>query len=109
MKWDQHVIEQTLAEEAGWVKPDNSLSWRYDCSLEPFLDYTYKKEFGISTVGIYLSNLIRDRLISRDEGLQILETSENEHLLREKLESVFEYLGIPMPLRKQFFNDTSDR
>ena len=54
VQWDQTLIEHTLTNEVGWVKPEGAISWRYDCSLEPFLDYTYKKEFGISTVGVYL-------------------------------------------------------
>jgi hypothetical protein len=109
IRWDQRVIEKTLKEETGWVKPDKSISWRYDCSLEPFLDYTYKKEFGISTVGLYLSNLIRDGLMTRDEGLGILEKSEDDEMLREKLESVFEFLKIPSASRTQFFSDASSR
>ena len=105
VQWDHNEIERTLMQKTGWVKPDKSISWRYDCSLEPFLDYTYKKEFGISTVGIYLSNLIRDGQINRDEALKILEKSENDDFLREKLESVFEFLKIPQSIREKFFVD----
>lgn len=103
VNWDHRVIEKTLVEETGWVKPEKSISWRYDCSLEPFLDYTYKKEFGISTVGIYLSHLIRDQKISRDEAFEILQKSENDDFLKEKLESVFEFLKMPQSIRKKFF------
>ncbi len=103
LSWDQKVIERTLMEETGWVKPDKSITWRYDCSLEPFLDYTYKKEFGISTVGIYLSHMIRDGLISRAEAVQMLEKSEDDTLLRVQIDSVLEFLNIPQSLRQQFF------
>ena len=44
--WDQNEIEKTLKRETGWAKPEKAISWRYDCILEPLLDYTYKKEFG---------------------------------------------------------------
>ena len=104
VNWDHRVIEKTLVEETGWVKPEKSISWRYDCSLEPFLDYTYKKEFGISTVGIYLSHLIRDQKISRDEAFEILQKSENDDFLKEKLESVFEFLKMPQSIRNTFFS-----
>jgi len=104
VQWDQGIMENTLISKTGWVKPEASLSWRYDCILEPLLDYTYKKEFGVSTVGIYLSNLIRDGRIGRQEALRVLEESENEERLKEKVEFVFEYLAIPAKVREKFFN-----
>jgi hypothetical protein len=94
VQWDQEEIEKTLLAETGWIKPKKSISWRYDCSLEPLLDITYKKEFGISTVGVYLSNLIRDAKISRSEALAVLEKSEDQRFLDEKLEQVEKFLKI---------------
>ena len=102
--WDQNVIEETLMKETGWVKPDKSISWRYDCSLEPFLDYTYKKEFGISTVGLYLSHQVRDGLIDRESAMKLLLEFEIEERLRERLDEVFDYLKIPESLRVKFFS-----
>lgn len=104
VQWEQDLIEKTLAEETGWNKPAKSISWRYDCILEPLLDLTYKKEFGISTVGVYLSNLIRDGWITRKEALKILEESEQEDFLRQKLNDVFVFLDIPSQLREKFFS-----
>lgn len=103
VQWKQEEIEKTLAEETGWKKPVKSISWRYDCILEPLLDLTYKKEFGISTVGVYLSNLIRDGRITRAEALKILEESEQEDFLKQKLNDVFDFLKIPDHIRKKFF------
>ncbi len=103
VQWDQGVIEQTLMSETGWIKPDKTLSWRYDCSLEPFLDYTYKKEFGISTVGIYLSQLIRDGKMDRQEAMKMMEESENDILLKIKLTEVFDELNIPSKIKDEFF------
>ena len=104
VQWDQNVIEETLVKETGWVKPDKSISWRYDCSLEPFLDYTYKKEFGISTVGLYLSHQVRDGLIDRESSLKLILEFEIEENLRERLDEVFDFLMIPESLRVQFFS-----
>lgn len=103
IQWDQNLIETTLMRETGWIKPLKSVSWRYDCVLEPFLDYTYKKEFGISTVGIYLSHLVRDGGISREEALSSLMESENGDALQQKLVSVFEDLGISKHISDKFF------
>lgn len=101
--WEQDLIEKVLAEETGWKKPAKSISWRYDCILEPLLDLTYKKEFGISTVGVYLSNLIRDGRMTRDEALKILEESEQEDFLKQKLQDVCDFLDLPNQVRKKFF------
>jgi len=102
--WDQNQIEEILKREAGWTKPDKATSWRYDCILEPLLDYTYKKEFGISTVGLYLSGLIRNGLMSREEALQIQKQSEDEKVLKDSVKYVFDYLKIPDKFQNKFFN-----
>jgi len=102
IQWDQKTIEDTLMKRAGWIKP-NRFSWRYDCILEPLLDYTYKKEFGISTVGLYLSGLIRSNQIDRDKALKILQKSEDEEVLREAVKHVFNFLKIPTSFQESFF------
>lgn len=93
--WKKDVVERTLQTEACWKKPDAALSWRYDCMLEPLLDFTYLREFGISTVGVYLSNQIRDGLISRDDALEILSRSESQTRLEMSLHEVCEFLRLP--------------
>jgi hypothetical protein len=102
--WDQDDIEKTLKGETGWAKPDKATSWRYDCILESLLDYTYKKEFGISTVGLYLSGLIRNGLISREEALRIQKQSEDDEYLKESVKYVFDFLKIPQKIQNKFFN-----
>jgi hypothetical protein len=47
--------------------------------------------------------MIRDGLISREEALHVLEKSEDETILREQLDSVFDFLRIAQPLRQHFF------
>jgi len=105
IKWDQEEIEKTLKEQTGWIKPSKPTSWRYDCILEPLLDYTYKKEFNISTVGLYLSGLIRSGLINRPDALKITEQSEDEEYLKNHLKFVFNYLNIPKETQTKFFNN----
>jgi len=104
LPWDQNIIEQTLVEQLGWIRPENQLSWRYDCILEPMLDYTYKKEFGISTAGIYLSGLIRAGLIEREQAQEMLEEIEDEGNLQGKLNLIFDYLEIPASVRQVFYH-----
>ena len=104
IEWDQGVIEKTLQEETGWQKPARSLSWRYDCILEPLLDFTYKREFGISSAGLYLCSLIRSGLISREEGLRLIEESEDQARLDASLKTVLDFLQIPIRTQEKFFS-----
>ena len=103
--WNKDEIEKTLQEEAGWKKPEGALSWRYDCMLEPLLDFTYLREFGISTVGVYLSNQIRDGLISREEAMEVLRKSEARTRLDASLHEVCRFLGLPQKAEEQFLRD----
>ncbi len=101
--WDQETIERTLQAETGWRKPDRSLSWRYDCILEPLLDYTYMKEFGISSAGLYLCGLVRSGGISRAEALRLLEESEDQARLDASMKAVLDFLEIPNKTQEKFF------
>jgi len=101
--WDQEVIERILQEETGWRKPARSLSWRYDCILEPLLDFTYKREFGISSAGLYLCSLIRSGQISREEGLRLLAESEDQASLDASLKRVLDFLEIPERVQEKYF------
>jgi hypothetical protein len=103
LQWDQHIIEKTLREETGWEKPPKTLTWRYDCILEPLLDYTYKKEFGISSAGLYLCGLIREGLVQREEALGMLKEAEDQAKLDASMKKVLDFLKIPLPIQKKFF------
>jgi hypothetical protein len=104
IEWDPEVIEKTLQEETGWQKPAKALSWRYDCILEPLLDYTFYKEFGISSAGLYLCGLIRSGKISREDALRLLEETEDQARLDASLKAVLDYLKIPAHIQNKFSN-----
>lgn len=70
--------------------------------LEPLLDFTYLREFGISTVGVYLSNQIRDGLISREEALEVLRKSESRSRLDASMHEVCRFLELPQKAEEQF-------
>jgi hypothetical protein len=102
LKWDPDVIEATLQQETGWQRPSRSLSWRYDCILEPLLDYTFLKDLGISSAGLYLCGLIRSGLLSRQEGLCLLEESEDQQRLEASLKVVLDFLKIPPHIQRKY-------
>jgi glucosamine--fructose-6-phosphate aminotransferase (isomerizing) len=104
IEWDPGVIERTLQEEAGWQKPDKALTWRYDCILEPLLDFTNKREFGISSAGLYLCGLIRSGVISREEALRLMEEREDQARLDTSLKAVLDFLKIPIRTQEKYLN-----
>jgi hypothetical protein len=103
IEWDQDVIETTLPAETGWQKPSKALTWRYDCILEPLLDFTFKKDLGISSAGLYLCGLIRSGKLSRDEALRLLEENEDQARLNESLMIVLDYLKVPARTQAKFY------
>lgn len=102
--WDPKLIEKTLKDQTGWIRPKGETSWRYDCILEPLLDYTYMKEFGISCTGIYLSKLIRSGLLTRDKGLKTIEVRESEEVLRKSLIKVLQFLNVSNKTKNKYLN-----
>ena len=109
VEWDKDKIETTLQAETGWRKPPKSLTWRYDCILEPLLDYTFKKDLGISSAGLYLCGLIRSGRIGRDEALALLEENEDQARLDASLKTVLDYLKIPAATQAKFYNAPGDQ
>ena len=108
MEWDQDIIEKTLQEETGWRKPSKSLTWRYDCILEPLLDFTFKRDLGISSTGLYLCGLIRSGVISREEALRLMEESEDQTRLDTSLKTVLDFLEIPVRIQGKFFDASQE-
>jgi hypothetical protein len=106
IEWDQGFIEKTLQEETGWQKPPKALTWRYDCILEPLLDYTFKREFGISSAGLYICGLIRSGLIGREEAMYLIEENEDQTRLDASLKTVLDFLEIPTRTQQKFFNSS---
>jgi glucosamine--fructose-6-phosphate aminotransferase (isomerizing) len=104
IEWDQGVIEKTLQEETGWRKPAKALTWRYDCILEPLLDFTFKRDLGISSAGLYLCGLIRSGVLSRDEAARMMEEGEDQTRLDASLRTVLDFLEISTQTQEKFFN-----
>jgi len=75
--------------------PDDCTSiWRADCAFNDLKNYLFKKVTGMSYMDAYLSNMIRDRFISRDEALKRLKTEGK--ISWKRLNRVSEILNIPI-------------
>jgi hypothetical protein len=102
--WNQHEIEHVLNTETGWVKPGKKLTWRYDCILEPLLDFTYLREFAVSTVGLYVSGLVRSGLLSRAEAMEMRAEAENPEVMHNNVKLVFDYLRLPQSVQDAYLH-----
>lgn len=88
IKWDERTIEKTLLEEYNWeLSPDTTTSWRIGDGTAAFYNYIYYTVAGFSEFDTFRSNQIREGLITREEGLRLI-NQEN----RPRFESMLWYL-----------------
>jgi glucosamine--fructose-6-phosphate aminotransferase (isomerizing) len=86
--WDEQKIEKVLFEEYEWeVSPDTTTTWRIGDGTAAFYNYIYYTVAGFSEFDTFRSNQIREGLITREKGLQLIE-QEN----RPRFESMLWYL-----------------
>ncbi|MFH1005409.1 MAG: 7-cyano-7-deazaguanine synthase [Bacteroidota bacterium] len=65
-------IGNILKKEMDWIEPDQSEYTRhFDCLAEPFTNYIREKRFGSSRRLPQLSNMIRNKEITKEEAIQI--------------------------------------
>ena len=88
IRWDEEVIERTLAEEYAWERsPDTTSTWRIGDGTAAFYNYCYFTAAGFSENDTFRSNQIREGMLSREKALALVE-EEN----RPRYESIRWYL-----------------
>lgn len=71
LKWDEKEILDTIINEYGWeTSPDTNSTWRIGDSTASFYNYIYHNVAGFSEDDDMLSHMIREGVISREEGLE---------------------------------------
>lgn len=70
IRWDQGTIVETIQKELGWSAPENSRTWRVDCSLVPLVNYLTEKAYGVSKLEIGFSSMIRSGKMDRNDALR---------------------------------------
>lgn len=87
--WDEQEVEKVL-ELYKWEKAiDTSTSWRIGDGTAAFYNYIYYTVAGFSEFDTFRSNQIREGMITREQGLKLIE-EEN----RPRYESLRWYLEI---------------
>lgn len=87
-------IGSILKKEMAWTEPEQSAYTRhFDCLAEPFSNFVRDKRFGYSRRLPQLSNMIRNKEITREEALQIY-SDDNKNPLPANYEFVMSALNL---------------
>ncbi len=90
IQWDEHEINSTLIGEYNWeTAKDMKSTWRIGDGTASFYNYIYYTIAGFTENDTFRSNQIREGMISREEGLQLVD-DEN----RPRYESIQWYCDI---------------
>ncbi len=89
-KWDEQEIEDILLNTYDWeTAKDLNSTWRIGDGTASFYNYIYYTVAGFSEFDTFRSNQIRERMITRDDGLRLI-NEEN----KPRYESLRWYLEI---------------
>lgn len=76
--WNESDVVPTIKTELDWESPkDTTSTWRTDDATAPFYNYLYFQIAGFTENDSYLSNLVREGVITRHEALRRAE-AENQ-------------------------------
>lgn len=77
VRWDEKEIEKLVLEEYQWeTAVDTKTTWRIGDGTAAFYNYIYYTVAGFSEYDTFRSNQIREGVLSREEGLELV-MSEN--------------------------------
>lgn len=69
---DPEKYESVVKEKLNWQRPERS--WHFDCLAETFKDFFYYGLLGYTETEFKLSQMIRYKLLTREEALEQLES-----------------------------------
>jgi hypothetical protein len=73
LAWDEEMIEERIASNLGWRKPDGfTTNWRSDCEIHLIKQYFYRELIGFTKNDEILSNMVRSGAIDRQVALERL-------------------------------------
>ena len=74
MRWDEEKIVSTIVNEYEWETAiDTDSTWRIGDGTAPFYNYIYYTVAGFNEFDTFRSNQIREGLITREEGMKLIE------------------------------------
>ena len=90
VEYDPDRIQGIVEQELKWKTPDKENSWQFDCKIKLLQNYFYKREIGFTATADYLSAMIREGFIDREEALRRLESANANK--EEKIAQIQELL-----------------
>ena len=73
MQWDEKTIEDTIINEYKWeTSIDTKSTWRIGDGTASFYNYVYTLVAGFSENDTFRSNQIREGMITREQGLELV-------------------------------------
>lgn len=67
-RYNEEEILQTI-QSFGWEKPENTDSNSTNCLLNSYANYIHMKKYGYNPYSLEIAELVREGVISREEGL----------------------------------------
>ncbi|MBP7845265.1 MAG: hypothetical protein KA116_10645 [Proteobacteria bacterium] len=87
LPWDEKTIVDTLINDYNWeVAKDTKTTWRIGDGTAAFYNYIYTSMAGFSEDDVMISNMIREGMLSREEGL-----ARGDEFRKPRYESLREY------------------
>ncbi|OUU62632.1 MAG: glucosamine 6-phosphate synthetase [Alphaproteobacteria bacterium TMED62] len=88
--WNERLINKTLIKEYDWeLADDTNTTWRIGDGTAGFYNYIYYTIAGFTEHDTFRSNQIREGVMSRQEGLKLVE-EEN----RPRYQNIAQYLEV---------------
>lgn len=92
-QWKEAECLEVL-EKLGWILPSGCFStWKTDCVLAELKNYMFRYTSGISYTDAFISNMVRDGVITKDNAVQRLKVESRISL--ERFSESLRLLGLP--------------
>lgn len=72
-RWDERVIDETLATYEWELAPDTNTTWRIGDGTAAFYNYIYYSVAGFTEHDTFRSNQIREGQLTRDEAMSLVD------------------------------------
>lgn len=93
LEWNEAEIVDTIINKYGWeISPDTKTTWRIGDGTASFYNYIYQTMAGFTEDDDMLSNMIREKYISREEAL--IKSFEYSKPRTESIKEYAQMIGI---------------
>lgn len=105
-EWNEAEGKEVLSELEWQLPPDCISLWKSDCSFAELKNYMFRKMTGITYVDAFISNMVRDGVLSKDEALKRIEAEGKISLKR--VSEICRILELPNSLLPLFKQETPE-